>query len=160
MRQAAKIGRPKSQKASSTMIRCWTVSFIGLTKKAEPPPTRSVNRDSGTDSANGGWLRRLVRRLVSHTKSLLVQNIRHCGHYASYNTNNDKPTDNSTDANECVEILILGAGSNPTNKISKASDKCTEEWSGNIRVIIILAITKSREASSREKSIKDDAPPW
>jgi hypothetical protein len=26
----------------------------GLTKKAEPPPTRGVNRDSGTDSANGG----------------------------------------------------------------------------------------------------------
>jgi hypothetical protein len=25
-----------------------------LTKKAEPPPTRDVNRDSGTDSANGG----------------------------------------------------------------------------------------------------------
>ncbi len=34
---------------------------IRLTKKAEPPPTRDVNRDSGTDSANGGWLRRLVR---------------------------------------------------------------------------------------------------
>jgi hypothetical protein len=32
-----------------------------LTKKAEPPPTRDVNRDSGTASANGGWLRRLVR---------------------------------------------------------------------------------------------------
>ena len=26
----------------------------GLTTKAEPPPTRDVNRDSGTDSANGG----------------------------------------------------------------------------------------------------------
>jgi hypothetical protein len=25
-----------------------------LTWKAEPPPTRDVNRDSGTDSANGG----------------------------------------------------------------------------------------------------------
>jgi hypothetical protein len=34
----------------------------GLTKKAEPPPTRDVNRDSGTESANGGWLRRLVRQ--------------------------------------------------------------------------------------------------
>jgi hypothetical protein len=31
-----------------------------LTKKAEPPPTCDVNRDSGTDRANGGWLRRLV----------------------------------------------------------------------------------------------------
>jgi hypothetical protein len=31
-----------------------------LTKKAEPPPTRDVNCDSGTASANGGWLRRLV----------------------------------------------------------------------------------------------------
>jgi len=27
----------------------------GLTQKAEPPPTRDVNRDSGTQSANGGW---------------------------------------------------------------------------------------------------------
>ena len=35
-----------------------------LTKKAEPPPTGDVNRDSGTDSANGGWLRRLVRPQV------------------------------------------------------------------------------------------------
>jgi len=26
----------------------------GLPPKAEPPPTRGVNRDSGTDSANGG----------------------------------------------------------------------------------------------------------
>jgi hypothetical protein len=34
---------------------------MSLTKKAEPPPTRGVNRDSGTASANGGWLRRLVR---------------------------------------------------------------------------------------------------
>ena len=44
--------------------RFWQVSVVhsGLTKKAEPPPTRGVNRDSGTDSANGGWLRRLVRR--------------------------------------------------------------------------------------------------
>src|ERR1017187_6853149 len=33
-----------------------------LTKKAEPPPTRDVNRDSGTASANGGWLRRIVSR--------------------------------------------------------------------------------------------------
>src|ERR1019366_7102724 len=36
----------------------------GLTKKAEPPPTNGVNRDSGTASANGGWLRRLVRPLA------------------------------------------------------------------------------------------------
>src|SRR5271169_3610911 len=41
-----------------------------LTKKAEPPPTRGVNRDSGTASANGGWLRRLVR-LHRHTKSVI-----------------------------------------------------------------------------------------
>jgi len=34
---------------------------VRLTKKAEPPPTRSVGRDSGTDNAIGGWLRRLVR---------------------------------------------------------------------------------------------------
>ena len=40
-----------------------------LTKKAEPPPTRGVNRDSGTDSANGGWLRRLVRLRIFYTHS-------------------------------------------------------------------------------------------
>ena len=52
----------------------YTIEFFchkrecGLTKKAEPPPTRGVNRDSGTDRANGGWLRRLVRPLVNHNK--------------------------------------------------------------------------------------------
>ncbi len=40
-----------------------------LTEKAEPPPTRDVNRDSGTDRANGGWLRRLVRP-QRHNRSL------------------------------------------------------------------------------------------
>ena len=43
----------------------WSVNTlhtrVRLTKKAEPPPTCDVNRDSGTASANGGWLRRLVR---------------------------------------------------------------------------------------------------
>src|ERR1035437_6548789 len=42
-------------------INAWRLC---LTKKAEPPPTRDVNRDSGTASANGGWLRRLVRRMA------------------------------------------------------------------------------------------------
>ncbi len=46
------------------------VMRIGLTKKAEPPPTCDVNRDSGTASANGGWLRRLVRRLL-HSLSMM-----------------------------------------------------------------------------------------
>jgi hypothetical protein len=47
---------------------------ICLTKKAEPPPIRDVNRDSGTASANGGWLRRLVRRqhIYNKMKSLAV----------------------------------------------------------------------------------------
>jgi hypothetical protein len=44
---------------------CFMLGGVGgLTKKAEPPPTRDVNRDSGTASANGGWLRRLVRQTV------------------------------------------------------------------------------------------------
>jgi hypothetical protein len=49
-------------------------AWSGLTKKAEPPPTRDVNRDSGTDSANGGWLQRLVRRMihVQSDKTLLL----------------------------------------------------------------------------------------
>ena len=48
-----------------------------LTKKAEPPPTRDVNRDSGTDSANGGWLRRLVRLRIFHTKRLIEHIIKY-----------------------------------------------------------------------------------
>src|ERR1035437_4471287 len=43
-----------------------------LTKKAEPPPTGDVNRDSGTESANGGWLRRLVRRHKSSIARKLI----------------------------------------------------------------------------------------
>jgi hypothetical protein len=52
------------------LVFCLMCDF-GLTKKAEPPPTRGVNRDSGTDRANGGWLRRLVRhqRREIHNKS-------------------------------------------------------------------------------------------
>jgi len=46
---------------TTSMVR--DARMCRLTKKAEPPPTRDVNRDSGTDSANGGWLRRLVRPL-------------------------------------------------------------------------------------------------
>jgi hypothetical protein len=33
-----------------------------------------VNRDSGTDSANGGWLRRLVRLWTRHTDFLAFKN--------------------------------------------------------------------------------------
>jgi hypothetical protein len=47
-----------------------------LTKKAEPPPTRDVNRDSGTDSAIGGWLRRLVRlpgKIVKNSIEPLIE---------------------------------------------------------------------------------------
>jgi len=46
---------------------CGTVSYArsGLTKKAEPPPTRGLDCNR---NGNGGWLRRLVRRLVAHIK--------------------------------------------------------------------------------------------
>ena len=43
--------------------------------KAEPQPTNDVNRASGTDSDNGCWLRRLVRRhgwIANH----LIPNLR------------------------------------------------------------------------------------
>ena len=49
--------------ASSHLPNSWSCrvhALVSPTKKAEPPPTRDVNRDSGTASANGGW--RLVRR--------------------------------------------------------------------------------------------------
>jgi hypothetical protein len=53
-----KIGLDASMKAmlNSNFLR----HALPLTKKAEPPPTRSVDRDSGTASAIGGWLQRLV----------------------------------------------------------------------------------------------------
>jgi len=54
--------------------------------KAEPPPTRGVNRDSGTESANGGWLRRLVRQQYRHTK------IKHLKPAAAFSTGT-KPTE-------------------------------------------------------------------
>src|ERR1035438_9648431 len=47
----------------------------GLKEKAEPPTTRDVNRDSGTESANGGWLRRLVRPRCCHHKSSLAESL-------------------------------------------------------------------------------------
>src|SRR5665213_148207 len=47
-----------------------------LTKKAEPPPTRDANRDSGTASANGGWLRRLVRPQKREAHNKIGQIIR------------------------------------------------------------------------------------
>ena len=65
-------GLPQDNRASLLWFDCWKSHKrgIGLTKKAEPPPTRDVNRDSGTASANGGWLRRLVRwRRVHATTS-------------------------------------------------------------------------------------------
>src|ERR1035441_4262652 len=54
-----------SMNVSSEMIRIVFIVCCGssLTKKAEPPPTCDANRDSGTASANGGWLRRLVSRM-------------------------------------------------------------------------------------------------
>src|SRR5882724_6634555 len=45
-----------------------------LTKKAEPPPTRGVNRVGGTDSANGGWLRRLVKR--NHREKVRIRYVK------------------------------------------------------------------------------------
>src|SRR5471032_3165079 len=56
--------RSASEAAQST-DRCVS---CGLTKKAEPPPTRGVDCNR---SGNGGWLRRLVRR---HHRNLQIKN--------------------------------------------------------------------------------------
>jgi hypothetical protein len=61
--------KPSANKSNQERTRardgvCLFMRSSGLTKKAEPPPTRGVNRDSGTAMTNGGWLRRLVRLLV------------------------------------------------------------------------------------------------
>jgi hypothetical protein len=47
--------------ASQKYLCFVVIARVCLTKKAEPPPTHDVNRDSGTAMTNGGWLRRLVR---------------------------------------------------------------------------------------------------
>jgi len=52
-----------------------SISVSRLTIKAEPPPTRDVNRDSGTDRANGGWLRRLVRQHHRNLASCMTNNV-------------------------------------------------------------------------------------
>ncbi len=52
---------PEIKPTTKPFLKFGYIASIRLTKKAEPPPTRDVNRDSGSDSANGGWLRRLVR---------------------------------------------------------------------------------------------------
>jgi hypothetical protein len=54
----------------SSCARRLREGFFILTKKAEPPPTRDENRDSGTASANGGWLRRLVSWRLSANKPI------------------------------------------------------------------------------------------
>jgi hypothetical protein len=51
---------PRRTLVSLAFCRAW---WQWLKQKAEPPPTRDVNRDGGSASANGGWLRRLVRQL-------------------------------------------------------------------------------------------------
>jgi len=56
-RQSVNAVKPTKRIVRSLFIKVYS----SLTKKAEPPPTRDVNRDSRTVSANGGWLRRLVR---------------------------------------------------------------------------------------------------
>jgi hypothetical protein len=57
------------------------------TIKAEPPPTRDVNRDSGTDSANGGWLRRLVRPIINNHLMSCFKTHKHGCHYNHQNQN-------------------------------------------------------------------------
>ena len=71
-----KLSATYSSKCASTLLPSNKIKIqsvrSGLTTKAEPPPTWDANRDSGTDSANGGWLRRLVRPLLSHKSKILL----------------------------------------------------------------------------------------
>jgi hypothetical protein len=76
-----------------------------LTKKAEPPPTGDVNRDSGTGSANGGWLRRLVRRLA-HFESARKHRIR-----AFWQTRTPSATEDDRKASVMKYLLKLSLDS-------------------------------------------------
>src|ERR1035437_2394083 len=55
--------------ATSARLRIWA-GIVRLTKKAEPRRISDVNRDSGTDSDNRRWLRRLVRPHGHNLKSM------------------------------------------------------------------------------------------
>jgi hypothetical protein len=46
---------------------CFGCGANGLDVLREPPPTHYVNRDSGTASANGDWLRQLVSQEKKNT---------------------------------------------------------------------------------------------
>ena len=48
----------RSHRRGLAFTRLRSSDIGGITKKAEPPPTRGGNRDSETASANGGWHRR------------------------------------------------------------------------------------------------------
>jgi hypothetical protein len=71
-----------------------------------------VNRDSGTDSANGGWLRRLVRRQNPHNSYLLPLHLVNLGENSSYQnpkSRNDakKTAGNSYDKKEnCQQVIV------------------------------------------------------
>ena len=96
-------------------------SVSGLTKKAEPPPTRGVNRDSGTDSANGGWLQRLVRRQHRHnSKDMMRNQLGLLGSLSKANAPYPKAAANMTSATMCVAILsppmLMFLGIRKTNK--------------------------------------------
>src|ERR1035437_6360512 len=70
---------PAISRINRLRFRVFIMLYCRLTKKAEPPPTNDVNRDSGTDSANGGWLRRLVRhqRREIHNKNRQIKTLTH-----------------------------------------------------------------------------------
>ena len=56
----AAVAQPSQRQQTEKYEPTWTLKIHIMAKwpneKAEPPPTRGVNRDSGTDSANGGWV--------------------------------------------------------------------------------------------------------
>src|SRR5450432_3607127 len=97
----------------------WIMVFIvvwcecGLTKKAEPPPTRDVNRDSGTASANGGWLRRLVRPHGYDWRSLNARMLLCSGsrrHEVRHKNEKQQTIDNDADNGWCEDALLAVLG--------------------------------------------------
>jgi len=94
----------------------------GLTKKAEPPPTRGVNRDSGTASANGGWLRRLVRHQVNHHKSMPAE-MPACKPYHAKNHNRQCEESSKHKLPRCVSEI-----DSPTNASALRNKKAAVFW--------------------------------
>jgi hypothetical protein len=140
----------------------------GLTKKAEPPGTKTMKPLKSlrtTDSANPGWLRRLVRRMVNlHNRAAF-----RVGRAIAWNTgkHHDKEPDASTPQDPLtLSELLLGLGSEPPtceprqavpstwkSRLADCISATARSWRTRLGRVLVLAYKKSNGANPpNEKS--------